>query len=88
LQAVQRDLESTMSREERAVLASRLAEDEIAMELAKQSLDQWRQAKPGNQSSWFLRLVLGRVNYQLWKKTDRVNITAQPRPLMRSGRDG
>ena len=72
LQAMQRDLRAELSKEEKAAMRERLEEDQITMEMAKQELDMWRQAKPGNQSSIFLRIVLGRVNVQLWKKTDRI----------------
>ena len=72
LQAMQRDLRRELSKEEKAVMRDRLEDERITMEMAKQELDQWRQAKPGNQSSTFLRLVLGRVNYQLWKRLDRL----------------
>ena len=75
LQAMQKDLLASMSKEEKAALHDQLEEEQIMMEMAKQELDQWRQAKPGNQSALFLRIVLGRVNYQLWKKTDRVTRT-------------
>jgi hypothetical protein len=73
LEAMQRDLYAGMSKEEKAAMHDRLEDEQITMEMAKQELDQWRQAKPGNQTALFLRLVLGRVNYQLWKKADRVS---------------
>ena len=81
LQAMQRDLYAGMTKEEKAAMHERLEDEEITMELAKKELDQWRQAKPGNQSSLFLRIVLGRVNYQLWKKADRVRRCAHQHPL-------
>ena len=76
LEAMQTDLYSGMSKEEKAAMHDRLEDEEITMEMAKKELDQWRQAKPGNQTSLFLRIVLGRVNYQLWKKADRVSCSA------------
>ena len=50
LQAMQHDLYTGMSKEERRRQKAQMLDDDIVMELAKQQLDQWRQCKPNNQS--------------------------------------
>ena len=50
LQAMRRDLLDSMSRDDRRSMQQQMQGDDILLETAKQQLDQWRQAKPGNQN--------------------------------------